>query len=95
MSEEMTKKEKENIRLMIVERTFTLLTAAMSLVAALAWNDAIQSLFREIFGTAASIYAKFFYALIVTALTVLIVWRLSRFMDSWKERMKSGAKKVE
>jgi len=71
-------KEEKDFRALIWERTFTLITAALSLVAALAWNDAIQSLFRSIFGEAASLYAKFFYAIIVTVLSVLLIARLSK-----------------
>ena len=87
--------KEENIRLMVLERTYVLLTSAMSVVAALAWNDAIQSLFRQIFGTAASIYAKFFYAIIVTVVTVVSVWKINRFINRLKERMENkDAKKA-
>ncbi|PIP60547.1 hypothetical protein COX00_02650 [Candidatus Uhrbacteria bacterium CG22_combo_CG10-13_8_21_14_all_47_17] len=87
--------KEENIRLMVLERTYVLLTSAMSFVAALAWNDAIQSLFRQIFGTAASIYAKFFYAIIVTVVTVVSVWKINRFINRLKERMENkDAKKA-
>jgi hypothetical protein len=75
--EKMTKKEKRAFRLLVWDKTHTLLSAALGLVAALAWNDAIQSLFRLIFGEAASLYAKFFYAVAVTALSVFLVARLT------------------
>lgn len=84
-------KQEKDFRAQVWERTFTLVTAALSLVAALAWNDAIQSLFREIFGEAASIYAKFFYAVIVTVLSVLLVTRLSRLSEKINARRKNGA----
>ncbi len=63
--------KKESLRLQVLNKTFELLTTALSLVAALAWNDAIQSLFSKIFGNASSIWAKFAYALLIT---VIIVW---------------------
>ncbi|MDD5438363.1 MAG: DUF5654 family protein [Patescibacteria group bacterium] len=61
----------ESLRLKVLNKTFELLTTALSLVAALAWNDAIQSLFSKVFGNASSIWAKFAYALLITA---LVVW---------------------
>lgn len=57
----------------------TLLTAAFGFVAALAWNDAVQSLVQELFGTAAgTVAAKFGYALIVTLVFTLISFRLAK-----------------
>ncbi len=61
----------EQLRLKILQRVYELMTAAMSLVAALAWNDAIQTTFKIFFGDLGSLYAKYGYALFVT---VLIVW---------------------
>ena len=39
-------------------RVAALLTAAFGLVAALAWNGAIQAIFKQVFGTADSITAQ-------------------------------------
>jgi hypothetical protein len=61
----------ESLRLQILRRTYELLTAALSFVAALAWNEAIQALFLQLFGPAQTLLAKFAYAAV---LTVLIVW---------------------
>ena len=36
----------------VLEKTLQLATAAFGLVAALAWNDAIQTLFTRLFGEA-------------------------------------------
>jgi len=71
-----TKKGKTT-RLLIMKRMLELMTVAFALVAGLAWNDAIQSLFRKIFGEQSSLVAKFIYAFCVTALIVLIGFRLS------------------
>ncbi len=78
----------EDIRLAVLRRTYDLLTAAFSFVAALAWNDAIQSFFLAIFGPSNTLIAKFLYALI---LTVLIVWfgsRLARITRKAEQRFK-------
>jgi hypothetical protein len=52
-----------------------LLTAAFGLVAALAWNGAIQAIFKQVFGTADSIPAQLSYAIIVTIIAVIVtIW---------------------
>jgi hypothetical protein len=52
-----------------------LLTAAFGLVAALAWNGAIQAIFKQVFGTVDSIPAQLSYAIIVTVIAVIaIIW---------------------
>jgi Family of unknown function (DUF5654) len=44
-----------------------LITTALGLLAALAWNDAIQTLFQQFLGTAGgALAAKLFYAVLVT-----------------------------
>lgn len=62
----------------VIKKILELMTAAFSLVAALAWNDAIQSLFARVFGEADGIIAKFLYAALVTAIVVVIIMRMSR-----------------
>jgi len=70
--------QKEYLHLSVVKKILELMTAAFSFVAALAWNDAIQSLFAKIFGPAAGLAAKFVYALAVTAIVVLVALKLGR-----------------
>jgi hypothetical protein len=65
----------------VMEKTLQLATAAFGLVAALAWNDAIQTLFAQIFGEAGDIVAKFMYAIIVTAIVVFATIRLARIEE--------------
>ena len=85
----MHEREEENVKLAVLKRTYDLLTSALSFVAALAWNDAIQSLFLSIFGPSSTLLAKFLYALV---LTVIIVWfgsRLARLTRAVEERHQS------
>lgn len=77
----------ERLHLQVLNKTFELLTTALSLVAALAWNDAIQSLFSKIFGNADSLWAKFAYALLVTA---IVVWLGTRAVQTQKILNKLG-----
>ncbi len=59
----------------VIDAIAALITAAFGLVAALAWNTAIQAIFTEIFGEASSIAAMLTYAVIVTIIAVIFtIW---------------------
>jgi hypothetical protein len=60
------------------------MTAAFGLVAALAWNTAIQELFTRIFGNSGDLAAKFLYAVIVTVIVVFVTIRLGRLAERLK-----------
>ena len=55
----------------VIEKLAALITAAFGLVAALAWNGAIQAIFKEVFGTSENISAMLTYAVIVTIIAVI------------------------
>lgn len=55
-----------------------LATSSLGLVAALAWNDAVQSIFKEYFPTSSGVVAKIVYALIVSALIVIVTINLTK-----------------
>lgn len=69
----------------VLDKIIQLMTAAFGLVAALAWNTAIQSLFTKIFGEASSLAAQFFYATLVTVIVVFVTIRLSRIAERVKK----------
>jgi hypothetical protein len=77
-----TKKEKEKtFRAELIEQMLTLTTSGFGLVAALAWNEAIQGFVKEYvqkYFPATAIYYKFFYAALITFFAVLITYQLSR-----------------
>lgn len=54
----------------VIEKLAALITAAFGLVAALAWNGAIQAIFKQVFGESSSISAMLVYAVIVTIIAV-------------------------
>lgn len=81
MSESNPTKQELGLRLQVVRRTYELLTAALSFVAALAWNEAIQALFLKIFGPAQTLPAKFIYAILLTALIVWMGTRLAKITE--------------
>lgn len=83
-------KEESRLHVQLLEKIITLMTGAMGLVAALAWNDAIRKLFERIFGTQGSgdITAMFIYAAVVTSAVVLVTYRLMKIVDRVKRKAK-------
>ncbi len=62
----------------VVEKLAALITAAFGLVAALAWNSAIQEVFRVIFGENSGLWAMITYAVIVTIVAVVVTLWIGR-----------------
>jgi uncharacterized membrane protein YidH (DUF202 family) len=59
----------------VIEKIAALVTAAFGLVAALAWNGAIQAIFKKVFGTSEGIIPMLVYAVVVTIIAVIAaVW---------------------
>jgi len=56
----------------VKEKMLTLILAGFGLVAALAWNDAIQAFFKVLFPESEGVIGKFVYAALVTVIVVLI-----------------------
>jgi ABC-type multidrug transport system fused ATPase/permease subunit len=65
----------------------TLISSAFALVAALAWNDAIQALFKQVFVPGSDeakttswtlVATSFGYALLVTVIVVIVIYYLTR-----------------
>lgn len=68
----------------ILDNMVQLMTAAFGLVAALAWNAAIQALFDALLPGAGDLAAKFLYAIVVTVAAVLVTIRLTRLSERLK-----------
>ena len=68
----------------VVERLAALITAAFGLIAALAWNGAIQAIFKSVFGSADSIPAMLTYAVVVTIIAVLVTIWIARAANKAK-----------
>jgi hypothetical protein len=59
----------------VIEKIAALVTAAFGLVAALAWNGAIQAIFKKAFGTSEGIGPMLVYAIVVTIIAVIVtIW---------------------
>lgn len=81
--EEKTGKFRE-LRNETVEKVTALITSALGLVAALAWNSAILKLFQVIFGEQSDLVAMFVYATAVTVVAVFIIIYFTRLMTKLK-----------
>jgi uncharacterized membrane protein YjjP (DUF1212 family) len=62
----------------VVATMISLASAAFGVVAALAWNEAIQATFTRIFGKNARISAMFVYAFLISLIGVMVIVLLGR-----------------
>ncbi|HUC39072.1 MAG TPA: DUF5654 family protein [Candidatus Acidoferrum sp.] len=76
----MADKKSNEIKQATVKQITALMTAAFGLVAALAWNSAIQKLFSIVFGTQGGLYAMLSYAVLVTIIAVIVTVYLGRLV---------------
>jgi hypothetical protein len=76
------------IKEQIKEQTAGYMTAALGLVAGLAWNDAIKSLIEAFYPFAKDgIFAKFLYAILITLVVVLISRSLLKTSPTVKNKI--------
>lgn len=68
-----------------VRTVVTMVTAAFSLVAALAWNTAITKIIEKYFKPGESVLSWILYAVLVTILAVLVGIYLGRLSSKVKE----------
>ena len=71
------KKTQKEVR----EKMVTLILAGFGLVAALAWNDAIQALFNVLFPKSGGLIGKFLYAVLITVIVVIISLQLKKVSE--------------
>jgi len=60
------------------ERITTSFVTALSVVVALAWNEAVKALLEKLFGVNNGLIAKFFYAVIITVVLVVLSLQFSK-----------------
>ena len=68
----------------VIEKLAALITAAFGLVAALAWNDTIKAIFKQVFGTAEGVWSMLTYAVIVTIIAVLVTIKIGNAAEKAK-----------
>jgi hypothetical protein len=66
------------LKVEVLDKIAALVTAAFGLVAALAWNEAIKAVFKEIFGAEDAIGPMLMYAIIVTIAAVILTIVVAR-----------------
>ncbi len=68
----------------MLKQMITLSTSGFGVVAALAWNDAIQSFVKEYvdkyFSAGSGGMSRFIYALIITVIAVLVTYELTKMI---------------
>lgn len=80
------KSETSKIKSEAKNKTIGYILAGFSLVAGLAWNDAIKSLIEDVFTLGRdSVWAKFIYAIAITFLVVLVSAYLTRLTIKQEE----------
>ena len=79
---------KSSLQKEVLDKISALVTAAFGLVAALAWNDAIKAVFREIFGTADAVGPMLIYAILVTIIAVILTIIVARAASNAKSVMR-------
>ena len=62
----------------MIQSMITLASAALGLVCALAWNDAIKTTMKEVLGEDDSIAGLYTYAILATVLAVVVLLVLAR-----------------
>jgi uncharacterized membrane protein len=63
----------------VLDKFAQLITTALGLVAALAWNTAIQNLFTQLFGEAGgALVGQFLYAVLITLVVIFATIAVSR-----------------
>ena len=68
---------KETTR-MVFQSMIALASAALGLVAALAWNDAIKETMKQVLGEDDRLSAKYTYAILATLIGVVVILVLAR-----------------
>ena len=68
----------------VIEKLAALITAAFGLVAALAWNDTIKAIFKQVFGTSEGVWSMLVYAMVVTIIAVLVTIKIGHAAEKAK-----------
>lgn len=67
----------------VVKQVVTLSSSAFGLIAALAWNDAIQTLVNKYLSSGGQLVSKFVYAFLVTALLIVATVQLGKLKQTF------------
>ena len=68
-------------RSVYLQTMISLASASFGVVAALAWNSAITALVKQIFGAGGEIVSLFLYAILITAIAVIVMVNLAQLAE--------------
>lgn len=83
------KKQERTFHRELIQQLVTLSTSSFGLVAALAWNEAIQQAVKDFIEPTipgSGLLSRLIYALLVTLLAVLITYQLSRLASRFNSK---------
>ncbi len=83
----MSEEKPTPLKVEVLEKIAALITVAFGLVAALAWNEAIKAIFKEIFGSAETIAPMLIYAILVTIIAVILTIMVARAASKAKAKV--------
>lgn len=91
MSNDAPTQEEKKLSVELIDNFTQLITSGFGLVAALAWNEAIQGIFKKIFPAEqmGGLIAKIVYAVVITVLIVVFVYQMGKISN----RIKRGIAK--
>ncbi len=84
------KEEERSFKHELATQMVTLSTSGFGLVAALAWNEAVQEFVKtyieRFYPAGAGVLSKFIYAVLITAFAVFITYQLSRLAARFSQK---------
>lgn len=96
MSKITTPKSTKEIPLTVIKQMTTLATSGFGLVAALAWNNVIKETveiyIKPLIGQNSGLISLIIYAILVTALAVLVTLQLSKLEQKFSSLTQSSEK---
>ena len=82
----------DETKLLFVDTFSKLMIAAFSMVAALAWNEAIKTLIEEWIGKENHTMGLFIYAIIVTIIAILAIIMITRSFNRLNRKVSAEKK---
>ena len=82
----MSEEKPTPLKVEVLEKIAALITVAFGLVAALAWNEAIKAIFKEVFWSAEAIAPMLIYAILVTIIAVILTIIVARAASKAKAK---------
>ena len=89
MIQDESSKKTQKFRKELLKQMITLATAGFGLVAALAWNEAVQAFVNDYvnkyLSVGSGIVSKFIYAIVITAFAVIVTYQLTKLVGEDKD----------